>query len=785
MVEIDRRAAEWFIMPLRFLKVLLPAAAILLTRAVHAAAPAKAPRRGTSQGVPDAHLDYAPGKAPKFWSVAMADTVMARYPDYRQAYWKPWSYVHGYMFCGMEMLYRSKGDRKYLDYIKRYIDEFVDDKGKFRGDNLNNLDNFMTGNAIVMMFEETHDPRYRAAADQFRSALDDYPRSDGQFWHGKGKATMWIDGVFMGQMFVTRYGKSIGDSGYCFDEAARQITVFARHCQKGDTGLYLHAWAEHPEQNPWADAKTALSPEVWSEGLGWYALIIPQTLAVLPQEHPQRHAIENIYRRLAAGLKRTQAAGGGWYMIVDKGDRPDNWIDPSGTAMFVYSIQRGIALGVLEEDQYAQVVAKGYKALVDFATVNDRGLVDLRGGGDGIGVKKDYASYVSVKRVLNAKEAVGGFLWATAIVEKPELEKGKVAAQCLNRAKAHFDKHEFDKAIAACDKALELDTDFVEAYGMRARARMGKAGYDDVNNASESWADCDKALGDCDKALRIDANFADAYISRACVSIYRKEYTQAAVYCDKALALATSSARAYCTRGHLGIFTRQYDKTIADCTKALALDSKLAEAFAYRGGAGLDKGEYDKALADSDKALALDPKIEEAQLTRGLVWAYRGNQEKAIAEYKRALELIPDEYRAINDLGVAHWMQAQEQDRRAAAAEAAGDQKTAKSCHQKSADLKKQARANWVQGITARPTATDILSNLGYACTEAKDLSGAEKYLKRAVELQPDKSRAHNNYGRVLLLRIQQREAAAREADAKANTDLDEEFLAESVRVDA
>ncbi len=384
------------------------------------AAAAKPARKGTSPGVPDAHLDYAPGKSPKYWSVATAETIMARYPDYREAYWKPWSYVQGYVFCGFEMLYRYTGEKKYLDYMKNYIDHFVDDKGNFHGDKLTNLDNLMTGTSIVALYEYTHDERYKTAAGQFRRVFDDYPRSDGQFWHGKGSPNMWIDGVFMGQMFLVRYGKSIGDSEYCFDEAARQMTVCAKHLAKGDSGLYLHAWTEKPEKANWADPKTGLSPEVWSEGLGWYALVLSETLEVLPKDHAKRPELEDIYLRLAAGLKRTQdPKSGGWFMIVDKGDRADNWIDPSGTAMFVYTIKRGIDLGLLDKDEYSLVAARGFKALVQFAKINDQGLVDIYGGGDGITIKKDYANYIKVKRVVNAKETVGGFLWAAAIMEKP------------------------------------------------------------------------------------------------------------------------------------------------------------------------------------------------------------------------------------------------------------------------------------------------------------------------------------------------------------------------------
>ena len=380
------------------------------------------PRRGTYPGALSAHLSYTPGTPPGSWSIATAETIMERYPDYRQAYWKDWTYVQGYMFFGFEMLYRTTGDRRYLAYIKSYVDRFVDEQGNYLGDKLTNLDNFMTGTSIVALYEYTHEERYKKAAEVFRRALDDYPRSDGQFWHGSKSPNMWIDGIFMGQMFTLRYGRSIGDSEYCYDEAARQITVFARHCLKGNSGLYMHAWTAEPGKAPWADPKTGLSPEVWSEGLGWYGLIIVEALAVLPAHHPKRAEVEDIYRRLMEGLRRTQDSHtGGWFMIVDKGDQPGNWIDPSGTGMFVYSIQKGIELGLLDRGTYAPVARKGYESLLAFARINDQGLVDISGGGDGITIKKDFETYVHVPKVLNAKEAVGGFLWATALMERDDL----------------------------------------------------------------------------------------------------------------------------------------------------------------------------------------------------------------------------------------------------------------------------------------------------------------------------------------------------------------------------
>lgn len=378
------------------------------------------------QGVPEAWLACTPGQTPPLWSVALAETIMARHPDLRRAWYKPWNYVEGYVFGAFERLHQFTGDRRYLDYMKTLVDRFVDGEGRFAGSKLDNLDDLMTGTTVVALYDATRDERYRTAATQFRRAFDTYPRTDGQFWHNAKGSVMWIDGVFMGQEFLLRYGTSIGDAGdaaYAFDEAVRQITVCARRSQKGDTGLYLHAWTDQIAKHKWADPVTGVSTDVWSEGLGWYALVVADALAVLPRDHAGRAAVEDIYRRMAAGLKRTQdTASGGWFMIVDKGTEPGNWIDPSGTGMFIYALQRGIGLGLLPAADYTSVVDRAWTNLQTFARVNERGLVDIHGGGDGICIKNDYQGYVSHKRVVNAKETIGGFLWAAVAMERGKLE---------------------------------------------------------------------------------------------------------------------------------------------------------------------------------------------------------------------------------------------------------------------------------------------------------------------------------------------------------------------------
>lgn len=260
----------------------------------------------------------------------------------------------------------------------------------------------------------------KKAADFIRKSYDSYPRtSDGIFWHGRGTVgQIWVDGVFMGQMFLTKYGYYIGDSKYCFDEAARQLIGMHQHLMKENSGLLYHGWDEDKDAH-WANLSTGMSSEVWSEGLGWYALILVETLEIFPKKHPQYQKIVDITRNLMQGLKDNQDVNSGlWYQIVDKGNRFDNWQETSGSGMFIYSMQRAIELGIIQEKEYANCIKRGYIGLLSKVRINkDDGLIDLCDANNGLGIQKDYDAYVTRPRKRNGQEVISSFLWATTIVE--------------------------------------------------------------------------------------------------------------------------------------------------------------------------------------------------------------------------------------------------------------------------------------------------------------------------------------------------------------------------------
>ncbi|MHB1357250.1 MAG: glycoside hydrolase family 88/105 protein [Anaerolineae bacterium] len=357
----------------------------------------------------------------QYWSVQLAKTVMQRFPDPDAYPYKPWSYPQGFLLWGFVKLWESTGEKRYYDYVLGYADRHVDEEGNISGFIGDSLDDMMAGSILVWAYHVTGMNRYRLACDLIRRVFDTCPRlHDGGFWHGQWcPQEMWVDGLFMGLMFIANYGRYVADEAWCFDEIARQFRLAFTHCQVANTGLLVHAWSQNRAAS-WADPITGRSPEVWSEGLGWYALMLVEALELFPINHPGRPQVMMQLDLLLQSLLATQdQATGLWYQMVDKGGLEDNWHDTSGSAMFVYALQKAVDLGLADKVRYGPPAEKGYRGVVSKAVINDEGLVDILGACDGLCVQDSYRAYIDFPRTVNAKEAVAAFLWAIVECEKP------------------------------------------------------------------------------------------------------------------------------------------------------------------------------------------------------------------------------------------------------------------------------------------------------------------------------------------------------------------------------
>jgi unsaturated rhamnogalacturonyl hydrolase len=157
-------------------------------------------------------------------AVRLADDVLKRWPDPATISNKGFEYNAGIVLWGIAEVYRHTRDPRYLSYIRSWADPFLRDDGSVDlGDDAagHNLDRIQPGNLLLLLYEETNDPRYAKAARWLRQRFDSFPRNTaGGFWHKqKYPDEMWLEGIYMAEPFLLRYGRMFGEPGFCFETA--------------------------------------------------------------------------------------------------------------------------------------------------------------------------------------------------------------------------------------------------------------------------------------------------------------------------------------------------------------------------------------------------------------------------------------------------------------------------------------------------------------------------------------------------------------------------------------
>ena len=337
---------------------------------------------------------------------------MQRYADPSTIHWlgdkNYFSWQSGYVMMAMEKLWKQTGRQEYLDYIQRFLSLTVDADGNVPLFTAGNLDNFAPGQAILFMYEQTGDERYAKAAERIRRGFDDYPRLPNQmFYHGRGTPQAWVDGVFMGQIFMARYAKTMNHPED-FAEVVRQITGIVSLCDTGN-GLLRHMWD-----------KNGPSACVWSEGMGWVAVLLADVFDYLPADYPGADKVLKALQRMCQGLKECQDQQTGmWCQVVDQPQAPGNWNETSGTGMFIYLLQKAILRGFIPSDEFQPVVDRAYQGILKKAAVNADGFINLLDCSS-IGVKRDYNEYISQPREISTFAAYASFILGTGIVENKD-----------------------------------------------------------------------------------------------------------------------------------------------------------------------------------------------------------------------------------------------------------------------------------------------------------------------------------------------------------------------------
>jgi rhamnogalacturonyl hydrolase YesR len=99
----------------------------------------------------------------------------------------------------------------------------------------------------------------------------------------------------------------------------------------------------------------------WGRGNGWVMGGLVALLEAMPSDYPDRPRYEALFTQMARSLKNAQNARGYWSSSILAPNAPP---EMSGTAFFVYALQRGIDMHLLPAKDYAPVVERAWTALL-------------------------------------------------------------------------------------------------------------------------------------------------------------------------------------------------------------------------------------------------------------------------------------------------------------------------------------------------------------------------------------------------------------------------------------
>ena len=205
----------------------------------------------------------------------------------------------------------------------------------------------------------------RIAADHHPTAFAHYPRNaDGGFWHADwARHQMWVDGVFMGEMFEARYGAVMHDRaalrpGHRADEARARPLPQAERSAAARLGRVASA--------SWADKRTGLAPEVWSEGPGVVCGVARRRVRLSAAGSSRPRLPCSVHCNLCEGLKEVQDPRTGmWCQVVDKPRRSRQLERDFGHRHVHLPDQEAPSTrGYIDRAEYLPVVAKAYKGII-------------------------------------------------------------------------------------------------------------------------------------------------------------------------------------------------------------------------------------------------------------------------------------------------------------------------------------------------------------------------------------------------------------------------------------
>jgi len=303
----------------------------------------------------------------------LLDLEIPKNASFRGHPYTEWNYSNGVTMWSILRFAEAIGEEKYMKFVKMFCELTLNDYPLFEhqyyefneynghnsrifrmhmlddasGPALPFIDLYKKGELDKAWFLIEKVVKY-VSQEQFRLKDGTLCRPEPSRW------TIWADDLFMYVPFILKYTEITDDKALQAD-AIHQAKMFYKYLFDKEKGLYYHGWnslsGDHSAAN-------------WSRANGWVAWAMSELLQNFPADNNQFRELRKIHKEHLDGLLRYQHESGLWHQVLD---RPDTYLETSGTAMFIIALARGVNDGWLgEKYKIAAINAwKGVQSRID------------------------------------------------------------------------------------------------------------------------------------------------------------------------------------------------------------------------------------------------------------------------------------------------------------------------------------------------------------------------------------------------------------------------------------
>lgn len=246
------------------------------------------------------------------------------------------------------------------------------------------------GMNLAELYLMTGESKIKNTLYELKDALyKDVPRMENSIINRK--ITMWSDDLFMAVPFMVRLGRIFDEEKY-YQDAFTQLKEYYHKMFMEEENVFSHIFfiEEYEKSNV-----------PWGRGNGWVMLAMCEYLDHTPESDINRGEVITMYQRFVKGICALQGESGMWHQVLNQ---PDSYEETSCTAMFLYSLIRGVKLGILVREDLEPVIQKAYEGLCNRA-IDTEG--NIRGVCMGSSCSKDWRYYAGLPTVENDDHGTG------------------------------------------------------------------------------------------------------------------------------------------------------------------------------------------------------------------------------------------------------------------------------------------------------------------------------------------------------------------------------------------